>query len=154
MSVIINEWIVCVIFSWNEWLTLPVKFSDLPRHAQLTLTVWDIYGPRGVRPVGGTTISVFSKYGLVNLAVNYCNDYFVFFLCVKHVLILSVCYLALCARACMIWGCGLMWKVMGRVFLQLQAHLVANRMRWVACQRWDTQMHNLVTQLHIDRKCY
>ncbi|CAN8005605.1 unnamed protein product, partial [Ixodes hexagonus] len=50
-------------WNWNEWLTLPLKFSDLPRNAVLALTVWDVYGPRKSMPVGGTTVSVFGKYG-------------------------------------------------------------------------------------------
>ncbi|XP_064619117.1 phosphatidylinositol 3-kinase catalytic subunit type 3-like [Lineus longissimus] len=50
-------------WNWNEWLTLPIKYSDLPRNAQLSLTVWDVYGTRDATPVGGTTIQVFGKYG-------------------------------------------------------------------------------------------
>ena len=49
--------------SWNEWLTLPVQYSDLPRSSQLCLTVWEIYGTDNVKPVGGTTIALFSKRG-------------------------------------------------------------------------------------------
>ena len=52
-----------ILCSWNEWLTLPIKYSDLPRNAQLALTVWDIYGSRDAVPVGGTTVSVFGKKG-------------------------------------------------------------------------------------------
>ncbi|CAH1797509.1 unnamed protein product [Owenia fusiformis] len=50
-------------WNWNEWLTLPVKYSDLPRNAQVALTIWDIYGPRKVVPVGGTVVSLFGKNG-------------------------------------------------------------------------------------------
>ena len=54
----------CISFSsWNEWLTLPVKYSDLPRNAQLALTIWDIYGTSTAVPVGGTTVSLFGKHG-------------------------------------------------------------------------------------------
>ncbi|RUS87925.1 hypothetical protein EGW08_004341 [Elysia chlorotica] len=52
-----NRW------NWNEWLTLPIKFSDLPREAILGFTVWDYYGTEGRVPIGGTTISVFGKRG-------------------------------------------------------------------------------------------
>ncbi|KAK3732085.1 hypothetical protein RRG08_026470 [Elysia crispata] len=52
-----NRW------NWNEWLTLPIKFSDLPREAILAFTVWDYYGTEGRVPIGGTTISVFGKRG-------------------------------------------------------------------------------------------
>ncbi|CAH0552655.1 unnamed protein product [Brassicogethes aeneus] len=51
-------------WNWNEWLSLPVKFFDLPRTAQLALTIYDCYGPNEMGIVGGTTISLFSKYGL------------------------------------------------------------------------------------------
>uniref|UniRef100_A0A7N8XJX4 Phosphatidylinositol 3-kinase catalytic subunit type 3 n=1 Tax=Mastacembelus armatus TaxID=205130 RepID=A0A7N8XJX4_9TELE len=51
-------------WNWNEWLRLPVKYPDLPQSAQVALTVWDIYGPRSAVPVGGTTVSLFGKYGM------------------------------------------------------------------------------------------
>uniref|UniRef100_A0A8C9AID0 Phosphatidylinositol 3-kinase catalytic subunit type 3 n=1 Tax=Prolemur simus TaxID=1328070 RepID=A0A8C9AID0_PROSS len=49
---------------WNEWLKLPVKYPDLPRNAQVALTIWDVYGPGKAVPVGGTTVSLFGKYGM------------------------------------------------------------------------------------------
>ncbi|CAB5209963.1 unnamed protein product [Rhizophagus irregularis] len=51
-----NHWL------WNEWLTIPIKFCDLPITAQLVFTVWDIYGPRKAVPVGGTTFRLFGKH--------------------------------------------------------------------------------------------
>ena len=42
-----------------------MRYSDLPRNAQLALTIWDIYSANGAIPVGGTTITLFGKYGLV-----------------------------------------------------------------------------------------
>lgn len=49
---------------WDEWLTMPLKVSDLPRNAQLAITVWDIESPqRGDVPVCGATLSMFDKYG-------------------------------------------------------------------------------------------
>ena len=51
-------------FSWNEWVTLPVMFSDLPRNAQLAFTVYDTLGPSKIQPVGGSTISLFGKHGV------------------------------------------------------------------------------------------
>lgn len=50
-------------WNWNEWLRLPIKYSDLPRDAMLAFTIWDIYGTDKVIPVGGTSISVFGKKG-------------------------------------------------------------------------------------------
>uniref|UniRef100_H2YNJ4 Phosphatidylinositol 3-kinase catalytic subunit type 3 n=1 Tax=Ciona savignyi TaxID=51511 RepID=H2YNJ4_CIOSA len=51
------------LHSWNEWLRLPVRFSELPRHAVATVTVWDTHGPGKALPVGGSTIPLFGKYG-------------------------------------------------------------------------------------------
>ncbi|CAM1330612.1 PIK3C3 (predicted), partial [Pycnogonum litorale] len=52
-------------WSWNEWLTLPIKFSDLPRNACLALTIWDVLSPRKAVPIGGTTVSLFGKHSLL-----------------------------------------------------------------------------------------
>jgi hypothetical protein len=46
---------------WNEWITFPLKYRDLPLNAQITFTVWDIDGPRTSAPVGGTTFRMFGK---------------------------------------------------------------------------------------------
>ncbi|GLG95013.1 Serine/threonine-protein kinase Tor [Gryllus bimaculatus] len=51
-------------WNWNEWITLPVMFCDLPRNAQLALTIYDCVGPSQMHPVGGTTISLFGKHGV------------------------------------------------------------------------------------------
>lgn len=52
-------------------MTLPVMFSDLPRNAQLALTIYDAVGPSKIQPVGGTTISLFGKHGVFR-QVRYC----------------------------------------------------------------------------------
>ncbi|XP_076350143.1 phosphatidylinositol 3-kinase 59F isoform X2 [Tachypleus tridentatus] len=57
-------------WNWNEWLALPVKFSDLPRDALLACTVWDVYGPRKAVPVGGTTVSLFGKHGALRQGIH------------------------------------------------------------------------------------
>ncbi|RUS25298.1 hypothetical protein BC938DRAFT_472360, partial [Jimgerdemannia flammicorona] len=49
-------------WTWNEWLSLPIKVRDLPANAQLAITVWDVYGPRKVVPVGGTTFHTHFVY--------------------------------------------------------------------------------------------
>ncbi|KAI5651655.1 phosphoinositide 3-kinase family, accessory domain (PIK domain) domain-containing protein [Phthorimaea operculella] len=54
-----NRW------NWNEWVTLPVFFSDLPRNAILAMTIYDCAGPGKVMVVGGTTISLFGKHGML-----------------------------------------------------------------------------------------
>jgi len=52
-----NRW------SWNEWLTLPIKYSDLPRDAVLAITILDNYSPKEDAIVGGTAITLFGKSG-------------------------------------------------------------------------------------------
>uniref|UniRef100_T1KKC8 Phosphatidylinositol 3-kinase catalytic subunit type 3 n=1 Tax=Tetranychus urticae TaxID=32264 RepID=T1KKC8_TETUR len=47
---------------WNEWLTFPLKLSDLPKDAKLGITIWDSYGPGKSIPVGGTSLSIFGKH--------------------------------------------------------------------------------------------
>lgn len=48
-------------YTWNEWITLPIRYCDLPLNAQVTFTVWDIAGPRSAVPVGGSTFRLFGK---------------------------------------------------------------------------------------------
>lgn len=68
-----------IYFSWNEWINLPLKYKDLPRTAQVALTIWDVYGPRKALLVGGTTVLLFGKSGLVTLTLaslyNHINQY-------------------------------------------------------------------------------
>lgn len=53
--------------TWNEWLILPVNYSDLPYSAQVVLTVWDVspVGGNGDHaiPFGGTTVPLFDSDG-------------------------------------------------------------------------------------------
>lgn len=57
--------------SWNEWLILPINYSDLPSSAQIVLTIWDLspVGGEGAVghavPFGGTTIPIFDKDGIL-----------------------------------------------------------------------------------------
>ncbi|PPQ95727.1 hypothetical protein CVT26_008370 [Gymnopilus dilepis] len=52
----------CVVFVlWNEWITFPIRYCDLPLSSQITFTVWDIAGPRKAIPVGGSTFRLFGK---------------------------------------------------------------------------------------------
>ncbi|KAH8594046.1 kinase-like domain-containing protein [Bisporella sp. PMI_857] len=52
---------------WNEWLSLPIKYSSLPLSAQLAITIWDLSPTGGpgahghAIPFGGTTIALFDK---------------------------------------------------------------------------------------------
>jgi len=47
--------------SWNEWITIPVKYKDLPLDSQVAITLWDIYAPRKPIPIGGTTFMLFGR---------------------------------------------------------------------------------------------
>lgn len=51
-------------FSWKEWVTLPVQYSDLPRTAMLALTILDCAGAGKTSTIGGTTIAMFGKNGM------------------------------------------------------------------------------------------
>ncbi|KAK9352207.1 kinase-like domain-containing protein [Lipomyces doorenjongii] len=44
---------------WNEWLQLPLSYSQLPVSSQLAITIWDIAGSRRIIPFGGTTVKLF-----------------------------------------------------------------------------------------------
>ncbi|KAI8618326.1 kinase-like domain-containing protein [Chytriomyces sp. MP71] len=52
----LSDWI------WNEWITFPLKYRDLPLSTQLAFTIWDVYGPRKTVAIGGTTFSLFGKH--------------------------------------------------------------------------------------------
>ena len=50
-------------WEWNEWLKLPVKYSDLPRDAFLSLTVYDCLG--GCKQIlASGEITLFGKKGI------------------------------------------------------------------------------------------
>ncbi|KAI8822578.1 kinase-like domain-containing protein [Fimicolochytrium jonesii] len=51
-----NHW------TWNECLTIPIKYRDIPLGSQLAFTVWEAYAPRKAIPVGGATFKLFGKY--------------------------------------------------------------------------------------------
>lgn len=52
---------------WNEWLSLPITYSNLPLSAQLAITIWDLSpaeaGESNLHsvPFGGTTIPLFDS---------------------------------------------------------------------------------------------
>lgn len=51
-------------YSWNEWVSLPHLFSELPRSAMLAITILDCAGAGQTNVIGGTTIALFGKNGL------------------------------------------------------------------------------------------
>lgn len=68
---------------WDEWLTLPLKISDLPRNSQLAITAWDIESPQsGDVPVCAACISLFDKFGyhclFISSRVYFLNSLIVF----------------------------------------------------------------------------
>ncbi|KAI0027323.1 atypical/PIKK/PI3K protein kinase [Vararia minispora EC-137] len=48
-------------YTWNEWISFPIRYCDLPLSSQITFTVWDIAGPRAAVPVGGSAFRLFGK---------------------------------------------------------------------------------------------
>ena len=62
-------------WEWNQWLRLPVKYSDLPRHATLNLEIYDCEGPGKRHCVGASTLPLFGaktgefKQGQIDLRV-------------------------------------------------------------------------------------
>lgn len=56
---------MCIFWtSWNEWISLPHLFSELPRTAMLVITILDCAGAGQTNVIGGTTISLFGKDGV------------------------------------------------------------------------------------------
>ncbi|KAF2278021.1 phosphatidylinositol 3-kinase [Westerdykella ornata] len=53
--------------TWNEWLSLPITYANLPSSAQLAITVWDLSLAEDTEsnlhavPFGGTTVPLFDK---------------------------------------------------------------------------------------------
>lgn len=50
--------------SWNEWISLPFNFCDIPRDLTLGFTIFDCIGPGEMSVVGGTVISMFGNHGI------------------------------------------------------------------------------------------
>ncbi|KRY20820.1 Phosphatidylinositol 3-kinase catalytic subunit type 3 [Trichinella patagoniensis] len=52
-------------YCWDEWITLPIKYSELSRDAQLAFTVVDVHSNMKRHVIGGTSITLFSKRGIL-----------------------------------------------------------------------------------------
>ena len=50
-------------WEWNEWLKLPLKYTDLPRNAILSITVYDSVGGKKQKIASGD-VSLFGKKGI------------------------------------------------------------------------------------------
>ncbi|QSL64429.1 hypothetical protein MERGE_001730 [Pneumocystis wakefieldiae] len=46
---------------WNEWLSFPINYSDLPLNSQFAIVINDAYGSKLNRPFAGTTVKLFSS---------------------------------------------------------------------------------------------
>lgn len=57
-------------WNWNEWVQLPIKYQDLPRNAELDITIWDIYDCSRSIAVGGTSVSIFGKHGTLRQGIH------------------------------------------------------------------------------------
>lgn len=49
-------------WSWNEWLTFPVKISDLARNCVIRFTIWGSRSGNATTRLGSTCLPVFSKH--------------------------------------------------------------------------------------------
>uniref|UniRef100_A0A5S6Q949 Phosphatidylinositol 3-kinase catalytic subunit type 3 n=1 Tax=Trichuris muris TaxID=70415 RepID=A0A5S6Q949_TRIMR len=52
-------------YNWNEWLVLPIKYCDLSRDAFLAFTILDVHANLESHVLGGTSISLFTKRGIL-----------------------------------------------------------------------------------------
>ncbi|KAK0729824.1 kinase-like domain-containing protein [Lasiosphaeris hirsuta] len=66
---------------WNEWLTLPIKYSTLPENSRLAITIWDLSptGGPGAQghaiPFGGTTLPLFDGDNQLHKGRQKCHVY-------------------------------------------------------------------------------
>ncbi|QDS75089.1 hypothetical protein FKW77_006974 [Venturia effusa] len=64
---------------WNEWLTLPILYSNVPPNTQLAITVWDLSPAGGpdskfhAVPFGGTTIPLFDHASTLHTGRQRCK---------------------------------------------------------------------------------
>lgn len=54
---------IIFLYSWNEWIVFPYKYSELSRDTMIVFKIHDAYFPGKERIVGSTSISIFGKYG-------------------------------------------------------------------------------------------
>lgn len=54
-----NRW------NWNEWVTFPIRVSDLQRDTIVKFSFWSSKGPGQVLSLGTTCLSLFSKHSLL-----------------------------------------------------------------------------------------
>ncbi|KAG4300915.1 hypothetical protein PCK1_002992 [Pneumocystis canis] len=59
--------------TWNEWLTFPLNYSDLPLNAQFAIVVSDEYGFRLNKPFASTTVKLFSPNKILKTGLQKLN---------------------------------------------------------------------------------
>lgn len=64
--------------NWNEWLTLPIAYCDVPRNAELVFTVWQLGELGQAEAFGKASVPLFTRLGtvqtsLLDLIVNPCH---------------------------------------------------------------------------------
>lgn len=60
-------------WNWNEWLTLPIRYSELSKNSLIAVTIWDFHDSTKPHAVGGTTLPLFSKRGIFRQGI-YCKN--------------------------------------------------------------------------------
>ncbi|KAH3742753.1 atypical PIKK PI3K protein kinase [Pelomyxa schiedti] len=53
------------LFKWDEWITLPIQYQDIPETATLVFVLWDVESPRRAHPVGHASLPLFGKKKLL-----------------------------------------------------------------------------------------
>ncbi|RKP23031.1 phosphoinositide 3-kinase C2-domain-containing protein [Syncephalis pseudoplumigaleata] len=53
------------VLRWNEWITLPIKYRDLPADAWLAFSVWEITGPHQSRITASTAFPLFNRQNVL-----------------------------------------------------------------------------------------
>ncbi|KAG5518093.1 hypothetical protein PMAC_003279 [Pneumocystis sp. 'macacae'] len=61
--------------TWDEWLSFPLNYSDLPLNAQFAIVINDIYGSKLNKPFAGTTVKLFSSDNTLKMGLQKLNLY-------------------------------------------------------------------------------
>ncbi|KAG4304798.1 hypothetical protein PORY_001851 [Pneumocystis oryctolagi] len=61
--------------TWDEWLSFPLNYSDLPLNAQFAIVISDAYGSKLNKPFAGTTVKLFSSDNTLKMGPQKLNLY-------------------------------------------------------------------------------
>ncbi|XP_065836235.1 phosphatidylinositol 3-kinase catalytic subunit type 3-like [Oscarella lobularis] len=56
-------------WSWNEWISMPIKYKDIPFRAQIVFSVYDVYSAGKSLKVGTAKIPLFDEDGVLRCGV-------------------------------------------------------------------------------------